>query len=358
MFRPLLLSVLSLTILFSADPFAGRSYTPSATGLVITQFAPDAQAERLGLQVGDIIIRYAGKPMRAQADLLNAVKENTADAVIEVRRGEQAITATAKPGRLGVYMTPVEGGKVLALPPDTSVAFSTTRLQNGPIDTWYDFIIDGKKAGAEHARLELAGGRLTITVEVMFDGGERWGLNHMIEIGVLDVSGTVPRVVTQAHESPLSGFRSSGRWKDVTTWELTVDAKNEDGTPLHEVATSTPDGPLINDYSFSFLPALMPTAHGACHHTRTVPMNDAEPTGWSALLVIGPETTQVGSERLDLVRMEQRSLRGTGWVAWVRDGEVLKHDYSGGQGTTIAIKTTKEKALAGLNEKLVPRTAR
>ena len=360
MFRILLTSLAMCAVLCaaeSADPFDSRSYTPGATGLVITRFTPEAQAAQLGLQVGDIIVSYAGKPMRTQAELLATVKDGTADAAVEVRRDGKPIIVTAKPGKLGVYMTQVEAGKTLALPPDTAVVFSTVRLRTGPIDTWYDFIIDGKKAGAEHARIELTGDRVTIAVEVMFDGGEKWGLNHMIETGVLDVSGPVPRVVTQNHEA-LGDFRSSGRWKDATTWELTLDAKDEAGTPIHEVTTSTPTGPLINDYSFSYLPAMMPVTEGACHHTRTVPATEAQPTGWSALLVLAPEEIRIGADAVRLVRIEQRSLRSTGWVAWVKDGEVVKHDYSGGQGTTISVKTSKEQALAGLNPKLVPRTGK
>ena len=361
MFRILLTSLAMCAVLCaaeSADPFDSRSYTPGASGLVITRFTPGAQAAQLGLQIGDIIVSYAGRPMRTQAELLAAVKDGTADAAVEVQRDGKPITVTAKPGKLGIYMTPVEAGKTLALPLDTGVVFSTARLRTAPIDTWYDFIIDGKKAGAEHARIELVGDRVTIAVEVMFDGGEKWGLNHMIETGVLDVSGSAPRVVTQIHEAPLGGFRSSGRWKDAATWELTVDSRDEAGALVHEVSTSTPTGPLINDYSFSYLPALMPATEGACHHTRTVPATEAQPTGWSALMELAPEEIRIGADAVRLVRMEQRSLRGTGWVAWVKDGEVMKHDYSGGQGTTISVKTSKEQALTGLNPKLVPRTGK
>lgn len=361
MFRIPLISFAMCAVLCAAepaDPFDSRSYTPEATGLVITSFTTEAQAAQLGLQVGDIIVSYAGKPMRTPADLLAAVKDGIADAAVEVSRVGKPITVIAKPGKLGVYMTSVEAGTTLALPPDTAVVFSTVKLRTGPIDTWYDFIIDGKKAGAEHAHIDLAADRVTIVVEVMFDGGKKWGLNHMIETGVLDVSGSAPRVVTQIHEAPLGGFRSSGRWKDVATWELTVDAKDEAGAPVHEVTTSTPIGPLINDYSFSYLAALMPVTEGACHHTRTVPATEAQPTGWSALLVLAPEEVRIGPDATRLVRMEQRSLRGTSWVAWVKDGEVVKHDYSGGKGTTISVKTSKEQALTGLDPTLVPTTGK
>ena len=219
MIRVLLLNVLICMTLWSADsadPFDDKTFTPSVTGLVITQFVPESQAEKLGLRIGDIITSYAGKPLAGPTDLLNAVQANTADALIVAQRGQEAVTITAKPGKLGVYSTFVEGGKVLSLPPDTAVMFSLERLKKSPLDTWYHFIIDGKKVGAEHARLELVGNHLTITIEVLFDGGERWGLNHMIETGVLDVSGSAPRVVTQVHEGPLTGFRSTGRWKDAT----------------------------------------------------------------------------------------------------------------------------------------------
>jgi hypothetical protein len=104
----------------------------------------------------------------------------------------------------------------------------------------------------------------------------------------------------------------------------------------------------------------MPATAGACFHTRTVMLSSAQPTAWSALLVIGEEDTVVGDQTVHALRIEQHSLRARGWVAWVKDGEVVKHDYSGSgkEGSTVALRTTKEKALEGLDPKLVPRTAK
>lgn len=355
----LALSAHGLMAAEESDPFDAESFTAAATGLMILQFSPEAQAMTLGLKVGDIITSYAGKAQTTQAGLIAAVKDNTAEVPVVVRRGDQTLTVTAKPGKLGVYLEAVAAGTTRSLPPDTHVAFVTDRLLTAPIDTWYAFVIAGTKVGAEHAHLQRTGDRLTVTIEVMFDGGKRWGLNHMVETGVLDVATPVPRVVTQVHESPLSGFRSAGRWKDATTWELTVDGRNDDGTPLHEVETSMPTGPLINDYSYSYLASVMPTTPGACHHTRTVVLNSAKPSILSALLVVGPEEVSVDGQQLTAVRMEQRSLHGSAWIAWVKDGEIVKHDYSGdGKGGTIAYRTTQVKALAGLDPKLVPRTVR
>lgn len=341
------------------NPLEGTSFTAPATGVMITGFAPDSQSEKLGLRPGDIITTYADKPVTSQDELIAAVSANTNDVPLVAKRGEQVVTITAKPGRLGVFLVGVEAGKNWALPPATAVTFSTDRLQQSPIDAWYAFVIDGKKAGAEHAHLERVGDRLTVTVEVLFDGGEQWGLNHMIETGVLDVSGPIPRVLTQHHEGPLWSSVSSGKWKDARTWELTLIGKNEDGSPFHDVETSSAHGPLINDYSFANLTALMtPSAPGTCFHARTFISNQAKPTAWSAWLVIGPETIEVGDRKIDAVRMERRMLMQTASIAWVADGEVVKHDYSGGKGTTIAYKTTKEQALEGLDPKLVPRTAK
>jgi hypothetical protein len=359
--RIVFLSCVALAFLVGAepgDPFDGISYAPTATGIVITRFAPDAQAQQIGLKLGDIITTYAGKPVTTQAELTTLVTAGTNDAPIVVQRGDQVVTVTAKPGKLGVYLTPVEAGKKWELPPDTGVAIASERLKTTPIDTWYAFIIDGKKVGAEHAYLTRTDDRLTITIEVLFDGGEKWGLNHMIETGVLDVSGAFPRVITQVHEGPLWNFRSAGRWKDATTWEVTVDSRKDDGTPEHEILTGQPTGPLINDYSGSYLPSLMPLAAKTCYHTRATVVGDADPSAWSATLVIGPEEITVDEEKITAVRVEQRKLRDIGWISWIKDGEVVKHDYSGGKGTTIAIKATKEKALVGLDPKLVPRTAK
>lgn len=342
------------------NPLEGVAFTASATGVLITRLVPGSQGEQLGLRLGDIITTYASKPITTPDDLIAAVSANTTSEVpVVAKRGEQTVTITAKPGKLGANISAVEAGKHWELPPATDVSFASERLLKAPIDAWYAFVIDGKKVGAEHARLERVGDRLTVTVEVLFDGGEKWGLNHMIETGVLDVSGPIPRVLTQHHEGPLWGNVSSGKWKDAETWELTLSGKNEDGSPFHEVESSPAHGPLINDYSFANLTALMtPSTPGTCFHSRTFISNRAKPNAWSAWLVIGPETIEVGNRKVDAVRMERRMLMSNAGIAWVANGEVVKHDYSGGQGTTIAYKTTKEKALEGLDPKLVPRTAK
>jgi hypothetical protein len=345
------------------NPLEGTSFTVSATGVLITRFVPDSQGEKLGLRLGDIITTYANKPITNQDELIAAVSAAattaTTDIPVVVKRGDQVVTITAKPGKLGAYISGVEAGKHWELPPATAVTFASERLQKAPIDTWYSFFIDGKKVGAEHAQLKRVGDLLTVTVEVLFDGGKQWGLNHMIETGVLDVSGPVPRVVTQVHEGPLWSHVSSGKWKNPETWEVTIDGKNEDGSPLHEVESCPVSGPLINEYSFGYLTDLLqPTTPGTCFHSRTALVNQAKPNAWSAWLVIGPEVIDIGDQKVNAVRMERRMLMSNASVAWVADGDVVKHDYSGGKGTTISYKTTKEKALEGLDPKLVPRTGK
>jgi len=364
MIRPLLLSVCSVLLLAGAfaaepeNPLDGRSFTAHASGVLVTRFGPDAAGQLAGLRLGDIITSYAGKPIATQEELIAAVTANTADVQVVVQRGDAVVTITAKPGKLGAHVSTIAAGTHWELPPATPVTFASERLVKSPIDTWYTFEIDGKKVGAEHARVERVGDRLTVIVEVMFDGGEKWGLNHMIETGVLDVSGAAPRVVTQIHEGPLWDLTSSGKWKDAETWEVTVDGKGDDGKPFREVETSPAPGPLINDYSFASMAALMPMVPGTCHHSRTVVANQAKPNAWSALVVIGPEDLEIAGKTLKATRIERRMLMNKASIHWVVDGEVVKHDYSGSTGSTIAYKTTKEQALAGLDPKLVPRTAK
>ncbi|HEX3133190.1 MAG TPA: PDZ domain-containing protein, partial [Planctomycetota bacterium] len=163
MFRIVLLSLAFIAVLVAAEepsPFDGESFTPSVSGVMITKIAPDAPAKKLGLQIGDIITSYAGKPVLTPADLIAIITANTTDAPVVVQRGDQFMTVTAKPGKLGIYLEAVEDGKTQALPPATPVTFATERLEKTPVDTWYSFIIDGKKVGAEHTHLQRAGNQL------------------------------------------------------------------------------------------------------------------------------------------------------------------------------------------------------
>jgi hypothetical protein len=87
---------------------AGRTYfdlagKPVSTRVVAESVMPGSQAERLGLQVGDILLRYDGQPV-TQANLFIRIcqaESKTGPArPLVVRRKDQTITVQVSPGQL------------------------------------------------------------------------------------------------------------------------------------------------------------------------------------------------------------------------------------------------------------------
>lgn len=72
--------------------------------LVIMRLGPKGQAKALGAQVGDVLVSYAGKPIKTRAELQQAKQAAAKDADVPVvlRRGEETITLTFKAGPLGI----------------------------------------------------------------------------------------------------------------------------------------------------------------------------------------------------------------------------------------------------------------
>jgi predicted esterase len=90
---------------FVARHCRGEELPPLEGKLEVIQVEPSSQAARAGLQVGDLLTSYAGKPL-AEADDLRAAIAGLAAGTDPVRlvwrRGEQEHEASVLPGRLGV----------------------------------------------------------------------------------------------------------------------------------------------------------------------------------------------------------------------------------------------------------------
>jgi YD repeat-containing protein len=91
-----------------------ESGKPLATRVVVQKVLPDTQAERLKLQVGDILVSYDGRPLNQVMDLPtwpagNARKDNRSRLLVILRKGE-TITVKVAAEPLGVNLADVAVG--------------------------------------------------------------------------------------------------------------------------------------------------------------------------------------------------------------------------------------------------------
>jgi YD repeat-containing protein len=76
--------------------------------LVVSQVLDNSQAQRLGLQIGDVITGYNQMPINAHCELLVAVAApGTGPRTLIVMRAGQALMFQVQPGRLGVGLEEV-----------------------------------------------------------------------------------------------------------------------------------------------------------------------------------------------------------------------------------------------------------
>ena len=74
--------------------------------LTVGMVAPNLQAKALGVEVGDVIVSYNGEEITTRTELraqIKAVRESDAEEVVMVlRRGQETVEITLKPGRIGI----------------------------------------------------------------------------------------------------------------------------------------------------------------------------------------------------------------------------------------------------------------
>jgi hypothetical protein len=126
MIRKTLLAVLvalGLTTCGDAQSPARPGTRPSLRpqGLRVTRVLPGSTAERQGIEVGDVIVRVDGNPVRSVADLryrLGQAGRVAELGVIDWRTGwENSITVYPRRGRIGVDAEPAWVGGLRPLPP-------------------------------------------------------------------------------------------------------------------------------------------------------------------------------------------------------------------------------------------------
>jgi len=81
-----------------------RSHFAECLGVVITKVLPDSQAARLGLQTGDIVVRYQEQCINEPATLVEAVQRTQPSQSVTLRYVRPGLdqTLSAKGGRLGI----------------------------------------------------------------------------------------------------------------------------------------------------------------------------------------------------------------------------------------------------------------
>ncbi|MBN1592596.1 MAG: PDZ domain-containing protein, partial [Candidatus Coatesbacteria bacterium] len=74
----------------------------------VSSVAEGTQAEAIGIQAGDILLKYDGKELGTISDLHEAIKAATGDdVIIVVKRDGNPISLSAKPGKIGVMLKTV-----------------------------------------------------------------------------------------------------------------------------------------------------------------------------------------------------------------------------------------------------------
>ena len=79
-------------------PRLGISIEPAATGVLVRSVVPGSVAEAAGIRAEDVIVRIAGEPAAAPADVIEAVQRQAPGTwlPITVRRGEETLEVVAR----------------------------------------------------------------------------------------------------------------------------------------------------------------------------------------------------------------------------------------------------------------------
>lgn len=72
--------------------------------VTISNIVAGSQAEKLGLQVGDILLRYNECELHSAEDIARAKETVTTPQVaLDLQRGQDKLTLMLKPGSIGVF---------------------------------------------------------------------------------------------------------------------------------------------------------------------------------------------------------------------------------------------------------------
>ena len=357
------LASLALALVLVAAPAVGQEAAdvetlldnPPATGLLVSSVVDETAAKLAGVKPGDVIVSYGGTAVTSIEGLGKAKEAHAGKEAVEMRavRGDKVIVFSIAPGQIGINLIPVTKGVAAApLPKATPFEWDFSSLAKSPRDDWYEFHLPGAgKVGFEHATLRLEGDHLVLRREVAFNGGERWGLNHFDVTVKLALAPTLHAVSTR-FENPVTKWVGEGvldpskkEW--VFAWGGEGHERGDRTMPI------VPE--YLPDYMVESLAVFMPQTVGASFHFRSLSTGWPGPALTSALLAAAAEEITVGDVKVKTIRFDVTARGGpVSTKHWVdAEGRVVKSDY----GSASAIRCTKERALSGLHEKLVPLTA-
>ncbi|HYE17414.1 MAG TPA: PDZ domain-containing protein [Tepidisphaeraceae bacterium] len=353
------LSLSLASVLFSlaatlahADPLDDTAANPPATGALVIRVQPDGPAQQAGVRPGDVVTRYAGAPMTGMEDLTAAVTANAkAKGKLDltyVRGAGQPVTVQLPPGKLGLGVVGVQQGKPLQLrPPATDAGFDLAAYKAAPRDEWYAVHGGGAHVGFQHDRVEVKGDTVVVTTEYAIAGAG--GPRHYL-VTLTATTEPRPKLIEARYVAPLD--RAS-----VCTLTPTGNGKllvkiSEDGK-TRERTLDLPADAMHENLALQ-LAAAMPMRAGACAHFRSTTLF-GEPADPSAVSVGEPAQIDADGAKVTATPVTIFGLAKKGATAWVDPATrtVVKFDYPNG---ATATRTTRDKALAGINPKLKPQS--
>jgi hypothetical protein len=349
---------LKSTVWWRADRFGRVSIekvakSPPATGLLVTMVIEGMPARVAGIRPADVIIAYGESPTPDRVSLERAIEgtDQSGTAALEIVRAGKARILKVEPGRLGVQTVAVrEGEPIEARPPAKKVTFDFSRLAQ-PLELWATFHLAKRRVGFEHHVYRRRGSSLLLDYEVAFDGGKHWGLNHFVVHLVLGVDGARPEARSVRYENPIAGWVTDGhleRKGSRRIWESRI--RGPSGSEHNSVAVPAE---VLPSYAVATLPLFLVPEPGACLHYT--PLNEglgvaAPPAG---LLCAGKKSVTIASKRVQAWRWESHSFgEHLGTTVVGPNGEPMRIDYGGPH----AQPATRDEALKGLHQNLVPRT--
>jgi len=293
-------------------------------------------------------------PPRA-ATAAKSAAEGKDTVVCVVRRSDgDTIEVELKPGAVGLQLVPItKGAPPSPLPADTGDALDAS-LADGR-DEWSIFELNGTQRGFEHITLRTEGDVIHLVHEVAFDGAPDFGLHHAI-VKLSIRCGVTAEPQTLWYENGLNGWLSEGRLirDDAGGPVWRAESGMPDAKETTEIALRTDIAP-VPTYAVAQLARLLPQRKGVCFRFRPINDWDGSASLRAAIICEGSEELEIGGKKVVATKFVQKQLGGTTLGTYWFDAErnLVQADYGG----PVAKRSTRAKALAGLNEGLKPRTA-
>jgi hypothetical protein len=335
----MLLAVLSLAAVVLADAredvMEKVLANPPATGLFLTFLAPDGQAYGAGLREGDILFSYAGEPTPDMAALAKLIPAKAGEAAVGLRyvREDAERTVVVKGGRLGLLGMGVEKGKPVVRHPETAYTPNFGALKPG--DTFYNFVMNGEKAGFERHRLTPTADGFEMDRVVRFKLGDMAQSLHMRQKLSRGKYLALQSMEFTAGDEPLAKVERQGA-------ALIGKAAGEGG----DRAVNTPvPADLIPSYALDFAALTMPRQVGACLYFSELNEGEVSISGHHELYCAAKETIQVGGKAVEAYRYDASRFGTVTNRYWITaDDRLVKADYTGPTGEL----TTQDDALRNL----------